>query len=397
MYSGAGHSPAALAAVSGESRPGPGRDRNDDRWVAAGGNGTLLVAVADGMGATAGGGTAATIALRAVLDVLTAAPPVTPSTAGWAWDDEAARGPAGSSTGAGSGASEVGSGGDVVSRGTSGAASRAVGSGASAVGSGGDAASRGTSGAASGTGAVGSGASATGSGGDAPAQGGTAADSGTEPAGTATGTLASAMACAQRRVRAAVPPGVPEVIRPGTTLTAVLVCGDRMDLAHAGDSSCWLHRFGRLRRLTDVHTSAAVLVAAGAVDRDSAAARRLDNLLTRYIGMPGPLEPQLCALRLRAGDRVLLASDGLTRAVPAPLLALLLAGSTTDAADLVAAAVAHGGTDDVTAVLVTVSADYPASAEVADVAESRAAPAGGTEVGAPSATSGLPAASLPGG
>jgi protein phosphatase len=171
---------------------------------------------------------------------------------------------------------------------------------------------------------------------------------------------------------------MPETIRPGTTLTAALVAGDRLHLAHAGDSSCWLYRQGELRRLTDVHTSAAVLVAAGAVDSGSEAARRLDNLLTRYVGMPGLLQPQLCTVRLRAGDRLLLASDGLTRAVPPPVLAALLARPRATAADLIAAA--RGCGDDATAVLATVGADYPAGVEVLDVAAAHAAPADVTEV-----------------
>jgi PPM family protein phosphatase len=252
-----------LTGASGASRRGPGRHRNDDRWAVAAGNGTVLLAVADGMGFTAGGGTAATIALRAVLDATA--------------EDES------------------------------------------------------------------------------------------EPTGSTPArddVLGAAMVRAHRAVRAAGPPTMPETIRPGTTLTAALVAGDRLHLAHAGDSSCWLYRDGVLRRLTDVHTSAAVLVAAGAVDGDSEAARRLDNLLTRYLGMPGLLQPQVCTVPLRAGDRLLLASDGVTRAVPPPALCALLARPHVAAADVIAAAVAGACNDDVTAVLATVGADYPTDAEV---------------------------------
>jgi protein phosphatase len=197
--------------------------------------------------------------------------------------------------------------------------------------------------------------------------------------GSGIAALEDAVAGGQQRVRAALPPDVPEIIRPGTTLTAAIVAGDQLHLAHAGDSSCWLYRRGDLRRLTEAHTFAAMLVAAGALDQDSAAARRLDHVLTRYVGMPGALQPQLSTLRLHAGDRLLLASDGLTRAVPAATLARLLAGGHPTAADLVGAAVNEQANDDVTAVLVTVAADYPGPAEVADSAESRAASARETE------------------
>ena len=304
-----------LAAVSGGSRRGRGHDRNEDRWAVASGNGMVLAAVADGMGSTVGGGAAASIALRAVFDVLTC-----PAEPAGAVGEDATTGAAAADLAAG----------DLAAK------------------------------------------------------------------GLAAG-LAAAVARAQQRVRAAAPAGAPEAVRAGTTLTAALIAGDRLHLAHVGDSSCWLYRRGLLRRLTEVHTTAAVLVAAGVIDHGSAAARRLGNLLTRYLGMPGPLEPQLCTVRLHAGDRLLLASDGLTGALPPHALALLLARPQATAADLAADAVAHGCTDDVTAVLAAVAADYAVSAEAAGAAEQSAAPAEVAEVRPSRATGGLPAASLSGG
>jgi hypothetical protein len=117
---------------------------------------------------------------------------------------------------------------------------------------------------------------------------------------------------------------MPVPLRPGTTLTAALVTGRRLRLAHLGDSSCWLLRKGRLRRLTEEHTHAAQLVAAGAVQPGSVAQRRLDGMLTRFAGMPGSACPQLVTVRLRAGDRLLVATDGVTRALTVPALATLL-------------------------------------------------------------------------
>jgi len=323
-----------LAAVSGGSRRGPRHVHNDDRWAVASGNGMVLAAVADGMGSTVGGGAAASIALRAVLDVLTCpaeaaelAQPTEPTEPAESTESTEPTDPAE----------------------PAGAAAEDVTAGAVAA----------------------------------------------EPAaaGDLAAGLAAAVARAQQRVRAAAPAGVPEAIRAGTTLTAALVAGDRLHLAHVGDSSCWLYRRGLLRRLTEVHTSAAVLIAAGVLDRDSAAARRLGNLLTRYLGMPGPVQPQLCTVRLHAGDRLLLASDGLTGALSPHALALLLARPQATAADLAADAVAQGCTDDVTAVLAAVAADYAASTEVTGAAEPSAAPVEVTEVRPSRATGGLPAAS----
>lgn len=169
--------------------------------------------------------------------------------------------------------------------------------------------------------------------------------------------LAGAVAAAHDRVRALATAGIPMPLRPGTTLTAALVIGRRLHLAHLGDSSCWLLRRGRLRRLTEEHTSAAALVAAGAVQPGSPAQRRLDGMLTRYVGMPGTACPQLTTVRLRAGDRLLLATDGVTRPLPMSRLAALLAAPGTDAAELVQAATEAGGRDDATAILATLPVD----------------------------------------
>ena len=69
--------------------------------------------------------------------------------------------------------------------------------------------------------------------------------------------LAAAVTAAHERVRRLATDGMPVPLRPGTTLTAALVTGRRLRLAHLGDSSCWLLRRGRLRRLTEEHTHAA--------------------------------------------------------------------------------------------------------------------------------------------
>jgi serine/threonine protein phosphatase PrpC len=172
--------------------------------------------------------------------------------------------------------------------------------------------------------------------------------------------LAAAVAAAHERVRRLATAGMPVPLRPGTTLTAVLVTGRRLRLAHLGDSSCWLLRRGRLRRLTEEHTHAAQLVAAGAVQPGSVAQRRLDGMLTRFAGMPGSACPQLATVRLRAGDRLLVATDGVTRALSVPALATMLGRPGITAAALVDAAAQAGGRDDATALLAAVPDEVPA-------------------------------------
>ncbi|SBW22738.1 hypothetical protein FDG2_3056 [Candidatus Protofrankia californiensis] len=125
---------------------------------------------------------------------------------------------------------------------------------------------------------------------------------------------------------------------PDTTgaATALLLVRDGLALlAHLGDSRIYLARDGRLQRLTEDHTR--------------------DGQLTRFVGMPGEVVPGVSVLELRAGDRILLCTDGLTGSVDDQALAELL--NTTDEVDgacrrLVEAAAAGGAVDDISVIAV---------------------------------------------
>lgn len=125
---------------------------------------------------------------------------------------------------------------------------------------------------------------------------------------------------------------------PGTTGAAtalVLVRGSRAVVAHLGDSRVYLARHGRLVRLTDDHARA--------------------GQLTRFVGMPGPVTPDVAVHPLCPDDRLLLCTDGLTGAVSEDLVLHTL-GTEWDGARacraLVGAARAGGSTDDVSVITV---------------------------------------------
>ncbi|HVQ91666.1 MAG TPA: protein phosphatase 2C domain-containing protein [Mycobacteriales bacterium] len=323
--------PPLAGAATAASRCGPAHGQNEDRWVLLGADDLLLLAVADGMGGTAGGGIAAGLALQPLLELAAPDPgPAAGNAAGAAGRTGPAAGPIGQAGGATRvECDEPADPDSTLEPPPADPISSADAPGAETP------------------------AAADPVGGPGPDLVDPAAES--PPAlGGACMAVQAAMLRAHERVRAAAAPALPSALRPGSTLTVALVLGDRLTVGHVGDSGCWLLRRGTLIRLTEVHTHAAVLVAAGAVDRDSPAARRLDNLLTRHLGMPGELRPQLVTARLRSGDRLLLASDGLYRTLPMPELAALVARPDTTADQLVDAAVAAGARDDVTALLATV-------------------------------------------
>jgi protein phosphatase len=143
----------------------------------------------------------------------------------------------------------------------------------------------------------------------------------------------------------------------GTTLTVARLYHKRLHLAHVGDSGCYLWRDCILEKLTLDHTlenefkarhgrSAAIFLSA-----------RTRNALTRCIGQAAPPEADLLMRPLRAGDRLLLCSDGITRFVRENELAQLLADTANPADSLdgiIALASDRGGHDNATAVLIFV-------------------------------------------
>jgi serine/threonine protein phosphatase PrpC len=165
--------------------------------------------------------------------------------------------------------------------------------------------------------------------------------------------FASAHAEVRRRARA-------EGFGPiGATLVALLVEGDRATLAWAGDSRGYLWRQGRLERLTRDHSLVQDLVDRGELDAVAAEHHPQAHVVTRAVGAADRLEPAFREVALHSGDRLLLCSDGLTRCVPEPEIAALLAAAPDPpraCRDLIEAALARGAPDNVSAIVVRIDA-----------------------------------------
>lgn len=147
----------------------------------------------------------------------------------------------------------------------------------------------------------------------------------------------------------------------GSTVVALLAAGGSAALVWAGDSRAYRLRGGRLTQRTTDHSQVQALVDAGVLDADLAEAHPLANVLLRAVGSDPVLRLDARIERLVPGDRLLLCSDGLYREIgPAELAARLAAGHPAETAQaLVDAACAHGGRDNVTAVVVEVAHATP--------------------------------------
>ncbi|MHB8870646.1 MAG: Stp1/IreP family PP2C-type Ser/Thr phosphatase [Thermoleophilia bacterium] len=176
----------------------------------------------------------------------------------------------------------------------------------------------------------------------------------------------------------------------GTTLTAATALGPRLTLAQVGDSRAYLWRGGSLRQVTQDHSLVAEMIRQGQLTPEQAAVHPHRSIITRALGTEASVVPDIFDLPLEVGDRVLLCSDGLSGMVSNKELARI-AGSGThpqEVADaLVAAALRHGGEDNVTVVVIFAvegEGDEPAAdGSAATAPTAPTAPADPTETPSP--------------
>lgn len=183
-----------------------------------------------------------------------------------------------------------------------------------------------------------------------------------------------------------------EAFSAGTTLVLLGFYDDEAFCANLGDSRLYVLRDGVLTQLTRDHTEAGNLVAAGVLTSEEAAASAYKNVLTRYLGADNggaPVAPMHYRdFVLHYGDRFLLCSDGLTDMLPDEAIAQRMrvdAEPAVIARLLADAALAAGGRDNVTAMIVDVEEEAPrqngaqGTAETAEAAaEIGGAPGAGT-------------------
>ena len=151
-----------------------------------------------------------------------------------------------------------------------------------------------------------------------------------------------------------------------TTLTGVATDGERFALAHVGDSRGYVFRDGRLTRITRDHTFVQRLLDEGSATQEEARVHPWRNVVVRSLNAVETDTGDVTPLSLVEGDRVLLASDGLTDLVSELRLESVLAAHHDDAAAerLVDAALAAGGKDNVTCLLATVVPGAPGVVDV---------------------------------
>ena len=146
----------------------------------------------------------------------------------------------------------------------------------------------------------------------------------------------------------------PDLQGMGTTVTALLRAGNKIAIAHIGDSRAYLLRDGTLTQLTHDHSFVQSLIDDGRITQDEAEGHPQRSLVTRVLTGQHGDEPDLAIREAHVGDRYLICSDGLSGFVARDTIAEVLVqamppGGTADR--LVELAMRAGAPDNVTCIV----------------------------------------------
>ncbi len=139
----------------------------------------------------------------------------------------------------------------------------------------------------------------------------------------------------------------------GTTTVVLYFTEDRVHLGNVGDSRGYLLRDGLLRQVTQDHSFVGEQVRAGVITAESARTHRMRNVITRSVGFQAEVESDILQKFIMDRDVFLLCTDGLSNMVDDAEMKLILESNPPAEAcrRLIDVANAHGGDDNITAVV----------------------------------------------
>ncbi|HEU5343592.1 MAG TPA: Stp1/IreP family PP2C-type Ser/Thr phosphatase [Ktedonobacterales bacterium] len=143
----------------------------------------------------------------------------------------------------------------------------------------------------------------------------------------------------------------------GTTCVTMVIVGGRAYIVNIGDSRGYIIRDGQMRQVTQDHSWVAEQVRIGLLTEEQARVHAHRNVITRSLGTQPNITADLFVETLKAGDRILLCSDGLHGYVEEAAITQEVATQTNPevaARDLIDMANANGGPDNISAIVVDV-------------------------------------------
>lgn len=144
----------------------------------------------------------------------------------------------------------------------------------------------------------------------------------------------------------------------GTTATVALIWENRLFIGHVGDSSLYLIRSNQIDKLSRDHTLAEQMVSKGLITEEESCSSAYNHILTRAIGIAPRVETDSCQIPLCHGDGILICSDGLSDLLTPQDMLEIYRRYPNDldkiAEELVQTALARGGYDNITLILLLI-------------------------------------------
>jgi PPM family protein phosphatase len=147
----------------------------------------------------------------------------------------------------------------------------------------------------------------------------------------------------------------PERRDMGTTVVVLIFRDEQPWCAHVGDSRLYRLRSSKLEQITDDHTWVGMALKKGEINLEQAKMHPWRHVLSQCLGREDLQHIEIQEFEVQSGDRLLICSDGLTEEVSDPQIQVTLSNTTPceiTAQELIDAAKAAGGSDNITVVIV---------------------------------------------
>ncbi|MEG6522141.1 Stp1/IreP family PP2C-type Ser/Thr phosphatase [Desulfotomaculum sp. 1211_IL3151] len=143
----------------------------------------------------------------------------------------------------------------------------------------------------------------------------------------------------------------------GTTVTAGIILGNELIIAHVGDSRAYLIRSDDILQITNDHSLVGEMLRCGGLTEEQAINHPQKNVLTRAMGTAPNIRIDLYRKDIQVGDKILFCTDGLTNHLrPQEIKEIILTQSDPGKClrELMKIALDRGGLDNITMVLVEI-------------------------------------------
>ena len=151
----------------------------------------------------------------------------------------------------------------------------------------------------------------------------------------------------------------PQLKGMGTTAVVLIIKKEDCYIGHVGDSRIYIKSDTKLHRLTKDHSFVQGLVDSGVISDDEAEKHPQKNQILKALGHTSDVKGTICKkpFKVKAGDVFLLCTDGLNGMINDSFIENTINGNDLEKSkkDLFEAAMANGGLDNVTILLVQIT------------------------------------------